>query len=97
MPLLVADGEFALRLLVVVREVLQFPDGLSLQYRRGEFDVGFGVLVTGLVPTVSLRPSSFILFFSSIKGRAPGGGREMGRRKERGKKKGGGEMGRMRT
>lgn len=46
--LLVPNGEFALGFLVVLREGLQFLDGLILQNGGEEFHVLFRVLVTGL-------------------------------------------------
>ena len=45
---LIADGELALRLLVVLREVLELLDRLALQHRGGELDVRFGVFMAGL-------------------------------------------------
>lgn len=46
--LLVADGEFALRLFVLVGKGLQLLDGLALQHRDAELYVGLCVLVAGL-------------------------------------------------
>jgi hypothetical protein len=46
--LLVANGEFALCLLVVLCEGLEALDRGLGGYRGGEFDVGFGVFVAGL-------------------------------------------------
>lgn len=46
--LLIANREFALCLLVHIREGLQFLDGLGLRYRKAELNVAFGVLVSRL-------------------------------------------------
>lgn len=45
---LIPNGEFALRLLVVLCKVLQLLDGIALQDGGGEFDIRLGVFVTGL-------------------------------------------------
>lgn len=50
--LLVPDGKLALRLPVALGKVLQLPEGLALQHRRGELDVALGVLVAGEHPGV---------------------------------------------
>ena len=46
--LLITNREFALRLLVVLGKNVEGLDGLALENRQGELDVGFGVLVAGL-------------------------------------------------
>lgn len=46
--LLIANRELALRLLIRIREGLQFLDGLGLRYRKAELDVALGVLVSRL-------------------------------------------------
>lgn len=46
--LFLANGEFALRLLVVLGVRLQLLDGLVLEDRDAKFDVGLGIFVTGL-------------------------------------------------
>lgn len=46
--LLVTNSELALRLLVLVGESFEFPDGLRLQDLDAELDVALGVLVAGL-------------------------------------------------
>lgn len=51
--LLISDRELALRLLVGVCERLEFLDGFILHDFDAEFDVAFGVLVTGLGRSVS--------------------------------------------
>ena len=48
MLLLVADGEFALRLLVLLAKVLQFLDRIVLHDRDAELYVLLGVLMAGL-------------------------------------------------
>jgi hypothetical protein len=48
MLLLVANGEFALRLFVLEGEVLQALDCGILGYCDSKFDVSFGILVPGL-------------------------------------------------
>lgn len=46
--LFIANGEFAGSNLVVLGKVLYFLDGIVLQNRNGELDVGLGVLVARL-------------------------------------------------
>lgn len=46
--LFLANGEFALRLLVVLGVRLQLLDGLVLEDRDAKLDVGLGIFVTGL-------------------------------------------------
>lgn len=46
--LLITNGEFALRLLVLLRKCLQFLNRLGLGDCHAEFDVSFCVLVAGL-------------------------------------------------
>jgi len=48
MFLLIANSEFALRLLVVVGEVFETACRVVLHDRVAELDVAFGVFVTGL-------------------------------------------------
>jgi hypothetical protein len=48
MFLLVANGEFALCLLVVLCKGLELLNGRARRDGGGEFDVGFGVFVAGL-------------------------------------------------
>jgi len=48
MFLLIANGEFALCLLVVVGEVFELPGRVVLHHGVAKLDVGFGVFVTGL-------------------------------------------------
>jgi hypothetical protein len=48
MFLLVANGELALGLLVVLCKVVELLDGGARRDRGGEFDVGFCVFVAGL-------------------------------------------------
>lgn len=52
--LLVGNGEFALRLHVVLSEGLQFLDGLGLKHGREKFDVLLGVFVSGLLDVLAL-------------------------------------------
>lgn len=46
--LLVADGEFPLCLLVLLRKCLELLDRLCLRDCNAEFDIGLGILMTGL-------------------------------------------------
>jgi hypothetical protein len=46
--LLIANGEFALGLLVGIGKGLELLDGLALQDLNAELDVALGVLVAGL-------------------------------------------------
>jgi hypothetical protein len=55
--LLVADSEFPLCLLVLVRKCLELLDRLCLRDRNAELDVGLGILMAGL-EGVSLRLES---------------------------------------
>ena len=50
--LLISNRKLALRLLVVVGKRIQGLDGLALQDRQPELDVGLGVLVSGLAGSV---------------------------------------------
>lgn len=64
--LLVADGEFALGLLVALCESLQLFDRLALKNRHAKFDVRLGVLVARLHSCGRHKKSAFsILGFST--------------------------------